>query len=505
MKKARFLNSVGKKYTVGYAIIMFFSIILLLTAVICNNYVSGQYDNAISEMSAINNLENKVETLNSDVNMAYLYLSEEGIENYQTDKKAADQYLKRVEKLQEESFVREVTDAYCTVESFLEKADYLTSCLQGYFDSDKKAGFEKLETSYKELQELYSYVTLRFQKAYSAKLNTLSQLEYRLNTLQKNILRLQISILVFTILCIGVYLTKVIREISRSIVTMQKGMESIQDNVQKAEPICIESNDEFEEFAAAFNKMTGIIQKQMRKIEENADIKERLAEMEIKNLKMLSELQKSHLDFLQSRVNPHFLFNTLNMISSLARLENADQCAELMETTAAFLRYNLDNISKTVPLEKEVENLKDYVAIQECRYGGRYQYTFEIDSRCLNYKMPCMILQPMVENAIQHGIAMMMENGHVWIRVYPKRKRVCLEVQDNGVGMTQEQIESIYEDFQENKSSGSQIGIRNIYRRLRLYYHNDLKFEFYDMNPGLKIFISLPGGDANEVYNGDRR
>lgn len=92
-----------------------------MTAVICNNYVSGQYDNAISEMSAINNLENKVETLNSDVNMAYLYLSEEGIENYQTDKKAADQYLKRVEKLQEESFVREVTDAYCTVESFLEK------------------------------------------------------------------------------------------------------------------------------------------------------------------------------------------------------------------------------------------------------------------------------------------------------------------------------------------------------------------------------------------------
>lgn len=88
--------------------------------------------------------------------------------------------------------------------------------------------------------------------------------------------------MVFTILCIGVYLTKVIREISRSIVTMQKGMESIQDNVQKAEPICIESNDEFEEFAAAFNKMTGIIQKQMREIEENADIKERLAEMEIK-------------------------------------------------------------------------------------------------------------------------------------------------------------------------------------------------------------------------------
>ena len=506
MKKACFLNSVGKKYIVGYAIVAVFSVVFLMTAVICNNYVSGEYDNAIGEMISINSLESTVETLNSDVNMAYLYLSEEGIENYRNDRKNADQYLKMMEKLQEKNFVREVTDAYGTVESFLEKSDLLTEALQGYFDSDKQAGFEELESSYNELQDLYSYVTLRFQKAYSVKLNTLSQLENRLNALQKNILRLQIGMIAVTIFCIGLYLTKVIMDVSRSIATMQKGVESIQNDVQSARPIQIESNDEFEEFAAAFNKMTGIIQKQMREIEENADIKERLAEMEIKNLKMFSELQKSHLDFLQSRVNPHFLFNTLNMISSLARIENADQCAERMETTAAFLRYNLDNISKTVPLEKEVENLKDYVAIQECRYGGRYQYTFEIDERCLDYKMPCMILQPMVENAIQHGIAMMLEDGHVWIRVYPQGTRVCLEVQDNGIGMTKEQIESVYEDFQENKSSRSQIGIRNIYRRLRLYYHNDLKFEFYNMDPGLKIFISLPGeGDNNEIYDGDSR
>ena len=506
MKKARFLNSVGKKYIVGYGIVAVFSVVLLMVAVICNNYVSGQYDNAIGEMIYINNLENSVEVLNGDINMAYLYLSEEGTENYEQDRKRAEQYLKTVKEFQEKSFVREVTDAYCTVESFLEKSDFLTDALHGYFESDKQTGFEKLENSYNELQELYSYVTLRFQKAYSVKLNKLSQLENRLNALQQNILRLQIGMIVCTLICIGLYLTRVIMEVSRSIATMQKGVESIQDNVLSAEPIQIESNDEFEEFAAAFNKMTGIIQKQMREIEENADIKERLAEMEIKNLKMFSELQRSHLDFLQSRVNPHFLFNTLNMISSLARIENADQCAELMETTAAFLRYNLDNISKTVPLEKEVENLKDYVAIQECRYGGRYQYTFEIDEQCLNYKMPCMILQPMVENAIQHGIAMMLENGHVWIRIYPQGNRVCLEVQDNGVGMTGEQIRSIYEDFQENKSSGNHIGIRNIYRRLRLYYHNDLKFEFYNMDPGLKIFISLPGGDEdNEIYDGDRR
>ena len=83
-----------------------------------------------------------------------------------------------------------------------------------------------------------------------------------------------------------------------------------------------------------------------------------------------------------------------------------------------------------------MENLKDYVAIQEYRYGGRYSYFFDVDERCLDFKMPCMILQPLVENAIQHGIAMKMSGGCVWIRVFQTEDHICMEVRDNGVGMT---------------------------------------------------------------------
>ena len=505
MKKGRFLNSVWKKYIVGYVIVSMFSVVILIVAVGSNQYVSGRYKNAIGEMISINNLESAAEKIKSDVNMAYLYMSEEGISNYKTDRDSIQAKLETVKNLQRGNFVREVTDACYTVETFLEKSDSLIGTLQNYFDSDKRKGTEFLESGYEELQEVYSYVLLRFQNAYSVKLDTLSHLEQRLNELQNNTLKLQIGIILSAVVSMLFYLAKVIMEISRSIATLQRGVESIQNDVQKAEPIRIESHDEFEEFADAFNEMTCIIQKQMREIEENADVKERLAEMEIKNLKMFSELQKSHLDFLQSRVNPHFLFNTLNMISSLAHMENAEKCAELMETTASFLRYNLDNISKTVPLKKELENLRDYVTIQECRYEGRYQYTFEIEESCLSCRMPCLILQPMVENAIQHGIAMKLQDGHVWIRIYIRGDRICLEVQDNGVGMTAEQIRNIYDDFQENKSSGSHIGIRNIYRRLHMYYRDDLKFEFYNMEPGLKIFISLPRKweNKNEIYNGN--
>ncbi|MCD7907566.1 MAG: sensor histidine kinase, partial [Clostridium sp.] len=284
---------------------------------------------------------------------------------------------------------------------------------------------------------------------------------------------------------------QVIQEGSGSIRNMMAGVNSMRENISRTEPIQMGSNDEFDQFAGAFNHMIEIIQDQMRKLEENADIKERLAALEIENLRMYSELQKSHLNFLQSRINPHFLFNTLNMISSLARIENADQCAELMEITATFLRYNLDNISKTVTLNKEIENLKDYVAIQEYRYGGRYAYHFDVDESCLDFQMPCMILQPLVENAIQHGIAMKMSGGCVWIKVSRSGDGICMEVRDNGVGMTPSQIRGVREDLETNSSSGTHIGLRNIYRRLQLFYNGHAKFEIENMNPGLKIVIWL--------------
>ncbi|MDO4323244.1 MAG: histidine kinase [Lachnospiraceae bacterium] len=505
MKKSGFLNTVEKKYIVGYGIVGVFSVLFMLVAIVCNTYVSNHYKNAIEELLSVNHLERAVDDLNSSVNLTYLFLTETGVEDYALERVQVEQYLQEIDSQMEKKFSREVMDACETVRSYVVESDALMEKMKVYFSESRYKSVENAEDTYNGLQEIYSFVALRFQNAYSEKLNTLSRLENQLNRLQSNAILVQVGILIAASLCSMIYLVKVISSVSRSIATMHRGVESIQENVFEAQAIQIESNDEFEGFARAFNHMIEIIQKQMRELEENADIKEQLAEMEIKNLRMFSELQKSHLDFLQSRINPHFLFNTLNMISSLARIENADKCAELMEITAAFLRYNLDNITKTVTLEKEVKNLKDYVAIQECRYGGRYGYCFEVDERCLDFSMPCMILQPLVENSIQHGIAMMWEGGMVWIRVYPSKDRICLEISDNGAGMTEEQIKAIYEDLQRNKSSSSHIGIRNIYRRLRLFYHDDVLFELRNMDPGLKILISLPGQEVqkDETDNGN--
>lgn len=492
MRAKRLLNTVGKKYVVGYGIVGIFALLFLAISAAGNYYVAQSYSVAIWDLVSANNLETSLSNLNESVNLAYLYLSEAGITEYEVNREKVQIQILETDSQLEEYYIREMADANATVSTYVEKSDELMERLREYLENDRQGNYSELEQSYHQLQEVYSYVTMRFQEAYSVKLGNLNHLEEQLNRLQKEIVRVQLFLLLMAIAGCFFYLYKVIREINGSIDTMMQGVALIQKDVFTAEPIVISSHDEFEEFASAFNGMTEIIRSQMQEIEENAHMKEQLAEMEKENLRMLNALQKSHLDFLQSRINPHFLFNTLNMISSLARIENADQCAELMEITASFLRYNLDNISKTVPLKKELENLKEYVAIQEYRYGGRYTYEFEVDEACMDFLMPCMILQPLVENAIQHGIAIMLEGGKVRIMVSSTENWIFLEVSDNGVGMTEEQIKTIYEDFDHNTSSSSSIGLRNIYQRLKLYYQGNLRFHLYNMEPGLKIVIGLP-------------
>lgn len=489
MKK---FGSVVKKYVVGYLVVGLFAVLFLAASVFINRYSSNRYRAAIAELVSISQLETAVKESNDGMNLAYLWLADTGLEAYEEKRPVVVQLLAVTDQQVEAYFVREMADTNRMIETYLEKCDILGKELEQYFKDDKSGDYEKLGKLYNEQQEIYTYVVSGFQRVYSFRLNQLNKMERQLNSLQNTITAVEIIALVMAVILCFFYLMRIVREMSSSIRVMMTGITAIERDVFQAEPIQISSNDEFEEFANAFNGMTQIIQMQMKKIEENANVKERLAEMEIENLKIFSDLQKNHLDFLQSRINPHFLFNTLNMISSLARIENAEQSARLMEITASFLRYNLDNISKTVTLKQEMENLKEYVAIQEYRYGGRYRYDFQVDETCMMFQMPCMVLQPLVENAIQHGLAMKLNGGCVWIRAYVMSSRIFLEVRDNGVGMTAEQIDEVYRDFYENNRSSTHIGLRNIYQRLQLFYKGDVQFELNNMNPGLEITITFP-------------
>lgn len=493
MIKSRFLNTVTRKYSWGYIIALSFLIVSFSCFLFTSIYLSGQYSRSSDSLARINQLETGFTGLNEDVSMAYSFLSSDGVQKYREDSVSVKEILQQVEEM-DTGYDRDRVDLTKSIESYLSISGDLIGSIDSYISGQIQTSgvHDSLDESYSETQEAYSYINVRFQNAYRSSLRTM-QAEYdRLSGFQHRMyIALAVMLCVFVAVCI-LYIVRVIRGVSDSISRMMSGVNALEENIRTAEPIEMHSNDEFEKLADAFNRMQGMLQRQMMQLEEDSDVRERLVKAENENLRIYGELQKNHLAFLQSRINPHFLFNTLNMISAQAEIEGAQKSAELMEITASYLRYNLDNISKTVTLEKEVENLNDYIAIQKYRYDDRFLFEFRINPGTLALAMPCMVLQPLVENSIQHGIGMMTRGGKVTVGAIEKEGYVELTVTDNGVGMTEQQIQAVEKNLQENNTASRHIGLRNIYRRLQLFYQDDVSMSFRAENPGLSIRIRVP-------------
>ena len=166
MKHLHFLNTVGKKYTTGYVIMGFFVLLFLAISAFESFYVSDNYSRATSELVNVNSLERSVNSLNETVNMAYLYLSSDGIDAYDDAKGIVERDLGVIKLQLEEEYIRELADTENTVETYLEQSDLLIENLQKYLDSDRKdtAVYVALESNYANLQSTYNYVNHMFQE-----------------------------------------------------------------------------------------------------------------------------------------------------------------------------------------------------------------------------------------------------------------------------------------------------------------------------------------------------
>lgn len=493
----------------GYILVGVLMAVFLFSVLAFSGYHSSQYQKETQDLIIVNDLKNSVEKMNSIVNMTYSFLSKDGLAQYDSIKTQVNKKLELLQETQQTRYVRETEDLRCTVETYEASCDEIISLLRSYIYYRRgNASDAAFQSSYAEFQQNYSYVNNRFQDAYSARLRILQEVESSLQTTWGNIEILLIAFMWLICALTAFWLFHVLGDISRSVASLLQGVDRTRKNVAEADPIVLCSGDEFQQIAESFNAMQCIIQKQLRALEEAATVRERLQKAENENLQIYASLQKNHLDFLQARINPHFLFNTLNMISAQAQIEGADKAAELMETAAAFLRYNLDNISKTVTLKQELMNLEDYLEIQRMRYGKRFQFSVDAAEDCFNQEMPCMVLQPLVENSIQHGIGMMTKDGQVQITVRRQNRKILLSVQDNGVGMTAEQIEQIKNSMLADEAGGKHIGLRNIYSRLCIFYKERVPVEISPLAPGLSIRFSLPytgettEEQTHETYNG---
>lgn len=244
-----------------------------------------------------------------------------------------------------------------------------------------------------------------------------------------------------------------------------------------------------------YNSMIRRIQRQVMEIRQNASTMERLKNQELENLRISNLLKASELKALQMQINPHFLFNTLNMISQTAYLESAEQTAGLLGKTARLLRYSLDHSGREVTLAKEIKILGNYVELQEQRFGERISFSFDLDESLHQIHVPSLLLQPLVENCITHGVGMKGEDAKITIctRYDSEHQSGRIVIADNGEGMSQETLERVRREMQENDKIGQKIGLSNVYLRLMIFFNRRATMDIFSVEgEGTRIEITVP-------------
>lgn len=205
-----------------------------------------------------------------------------------------------------------------------------------------------------------------------------------------------------------------------------------------------------------------------------------------------ASLRASELKALQAQINPHFLFNTLNTIARLALLEGASKTQDVVYALSGLLRDNLRDIDVLRTLEEEVKSVEDYLMIQKMRFGDRIQSHIQLDPEIMTALIPALTLQPLIENAIIHGLEKKIEGGTIHVTGHCEDDIVTISVIDTGVGVSMERIRSIFRAEKQLKTHGETtgLGIINVHKRIQYYYGSTY---------GLQIESKLGEGTSNYI------
>lgn len=206
----------------------------------------------------------------------------------------------------------------------------------------------------------------------------------------------------------------------------------------------------------------------------NAMIEEIRSLME-KVLTEQKEKRKTEFQALQNQINPHFLYNTLDSIVYLSENKLNDKVVEMVVALSKFFRISISRGENIIPLKEEIEHARNYLLIQKIRYNEKFDFKFEVQDEVLAYKVVKLSLQPLIENAIYHGINTEYNSGMITIRAFLKDDKLILEVEDDGYGIPDEEIEELYQSIKYGELSKS-VGLRNVYQRLKIYYGEAFDF-----------------------------
>lgn len=315
----------------------------------------------------------------------------------------------------------------------------------------------------------------------------------RLEGTQENVERtLLAGAAVMIVFCMA-FLVRFSRGVTRRLTLLTGCAEKICEGewVVDMPPEAETGHDEVWVLSRAFYRMLDEILHQIEELKLKEAMERQLKEAEVRETQMTARLERAKLLTLQSRVNPHFLFNALNVIGGQAAEESAPKTMDMIFETADYLRYSLSRLGKTVTLEEELQNVENYLSIQKRRFAERLNYEIRRDEGCGQIRIPSMILQPLCENALIHGIMPVTQGGCIVIDAVWEKKRVRITVTDNGTGFTPERLAQVQKDMaDENYDDTNGIGLSNILRRLNAFFEEPVDYRI-ESEPGKETRVSL--------------
>ncbi|MBE3592011.1 MAG: sensor histidine kinase [Thermoanaerobacter sp.] len=440
----------------------------------------------------LNNLNADVNMLETEVEKYLSTKSSDALLNYYTlYNKLQEQASAILNKKNYDQDGLMLKDIGNMIESLLNETDAAINAKRGRISSEYIAHFTRSN-------KISEYIKLYINNLLNSKLQE-GSLKYASITKNMEFISYLNVFLIIGSILFNIFLaifftyriTKPLIDLSHLAVRVSKGDFDVR-------PLSIKTNDEINILAEAFNKMVVSIKNYIGEIKNQAEVEKKLKEQEMQNLKMRNILKEAELKALQSQINPHFLFNTLNAAAQLAMMEGADKSSEFIENVANLFRYNLKKLGTTVTLQDEINNVKTYMYILKTRFGDRVDFKVDVDEGVLDVEMPCTIIQPVVENAFIHGLEDTEKGGFIKLTVKKDNDKVLIEVIDNGIGMSEEKVRAILsadnEDLSKRHVTG--IGMHNIINRLRLFYNTSAIEDVIEIDSkigeGTKVTLKIP-------------
>lgn len=431
----------------------------------------------------------ELKTTVSEVLSAYKYYS---VSQKEDDRKATKEALERLQAdsaslrriIFEDRYIREIDDLCHMIDSLCEQIEpAVASDVYGTRDERLQA-YDEASYTVQLIEKYYDYV-------YPAMERYSSEAQDELNREMRVISGICIlAVIVFSLGILGMVLW-----FSRDVISPISALSykaatyrSEKEDYQR------ENRDEVGQLTELFEEMLVRIEDQMGQMELNMKLQLELKQQRLEKVKMEKLLQESEIKALQARINPHFMFNTLNSIAQMAYLEDAPSTEQMIEAVSDYFRYNLKDIHHVVTVADEVKNCRDYIYIQQIRFGKRIWFDLQYDETAAEGRIPALTLQPVIENAIVHGLAI--RGGEILIRIRREEEKVVITIWDNGCGMEEKKrrlIRSYMEGTDQTGIHSDSIGLKNVIDRMKAFFKEGFVMEIISApEEGTKIRIMIP-------------